>query len=188
MQQEIKRNDVTLWNVTMNSDRHRQENTWTAERLQRASYKDLGSPSEVEDRFLQHLLCADYSCRSALDVLLMSSSSTTRDFSLEVDAFELLLSDCVLGTLLLKFPSTLLPILENAIVRAQKVLQAQKHDEGDTTFTSVKGDKGDGKGLPATRVHGRRKDCPAFWHGGSHFASANVRKCKNLQVHGKGWM
>lgn len=160
MQQEIKRNDVTLWNVTMISDRHRQENAWTAERLQRASYKDLGSPSEVEDRFLQHLLCADYSCRSALDVLLMSSSSTTRDFSLEVDAFELLLSDCVLGTLLLKFPSTLLPILENAIVRAQKVLQAQKHDEGDTTFTSVKGDKGDGKGLPATRVHARLVHLP----------------------------
>ena len=144
----------------MNDERHEERDIWTAERLQRASYKDLGSPSEVEDRFLRHLLSADYSCRSALDVLLMSSSSTTRDFSLEIDAFELLLSDCVLGTLLLKFASTLLPILENSIVRAQKVLQAQKQEEGDTSLTSIKGDKGDGKGLPASRVHARLVHLP----------------------------
>jgi DNA replicative helicase MCM subunit Mcm2 (Cdc46/Mcm family) len=136
-----------------------ESDTWTAEKLQRASYKDLGSPSEVEDRFRKHLLSVD-SCRSALDVLLTSSSSTTRDFSLEIDAFELLLSDCVLGQLLLRFPSTLLPILENAIVRAQKVLQGQRQEEGDTTPTSVKGDKGDGKGLPASRVHARLVHLP----------------------------
>lgn len=133
--------------------------TWTAEKLQRASYKDLGSPSEVEDRFMKHLLSVD-SCRSALDVLLTSSSSTTRDFSLEIDAFELLLSDCVLGQLLLRFPSTLLPILENAIVRAQKVMQGQRQEEGDYVRTSVKGDKGDGRGLPASRVHARLVHLP----------------------------
>ena len=29
---------------------------WTAERLARASYKDSGSPAQVEERFLRHLL------------------------------------------------------------------------------------------------------------------------------------
>jgi DNA replicative helicase MCM subunit Mcm2 (Cdc46/Mcm family) len=132
---------------------------WTAEKLQRASYKDLGSPTEVEDRFLQHLLSVE-SCRSALDVLLNSSSSTTRDFSLEIDAFELLLKDTVLGSLLLRFPSTLLPILENAIVRAQKFLQNQRQEEGDNTPTSIKGEKGDSKGNAASRVHARLVHLP----------------------------
>lgn len=144
-----------------NNDSHHHNDTqdWTAEKLQRASYKDLGSPSQVEDRFLQHLLAVE-PCRSALDVLLTSSSSTTRDFSLEIDAFELLLRDCVLGQLLLRFPSTLIPILENAIVRAQKVLQNQRQEEGDTTPTSIKGDKGDGKGIAASRVHARLVHLP----------------------------
>ena len=138
-----------------------EEERWTAERLSRASYKDLGSPAEVEARFLRHLLSLD-SCRLALQILLTSTSSTTRDFSLEIDAFDLLEADAVLGHLLLRFPSTLVPILENAIVQAQKELQKQleQDEEQDIPPMIVKGDKGNGKGLPATRVHARLVHLP----------------------------
>jgi DNA replicative helicase MCM subunit Mcm2 (Cdc46/Mcm family) len=143
----------------MASQQSEEEESWTAERLCRASYKDLGTPSEVETRFLGHLLSLD-SCRSALEVLLTSTSTTTRDYSLEIDAFDLLEADAVLGHLLLRFPSTLVPILENAIVQAQKELQKRLDEEGDTTPKLVKGDKGNGKGLPATRVHARLVHLP----------------------------
>ena len=135
------------------------EERWTAERLCRASYKDLGSPAEVESRFLHHLLSVD-SCRDSLRVLLTSKSKTTRDYSLEVDAFVLLEADPVLGHLLLRFPSTLKPLLENAIVQAQKELRRQAQEQGDSTEYSIKGDKGDGKNLQASRVHARLVHLP----------------------------
>ncbi|KAL3944000.1 MAG: hypothetical protein SGBAC_001910 [Bacillariaceae sp.] len=141
-----------------------EDDGWTAEKLQRATYKDLGSPSQVEDRFLRHLLSP--CCQSAIDILLTSQSTTTRDFSLEIDAFELLLADCVLGQMLLKYPSTLLPLLENSIVRAQKVLKRQREDEQlnddrdddgndsvDCPPMSVKGDQ-------SSRVHARLVHLP----------------------------
>src|SRR3569623_2028382 len=81
---------------------------WTAERLQQASYKDLGSPSQVEERFYHHLLTSP-SCREALDVLLRESSTTTRDYSITIDSFDLLEADPILGHLMLKYPATLLP-------------------------------------------------------------------------------
>jgi len=83
---------------------------WTAERLFRASYKDLGSPGEVTERFYRHLLQSE-TCRHSLLVLLQESSATTRDYSITVDAFDLLQADPVLGQLLLRYPSTLLPCL-----------------------------------------------------------------------------
>ncbi|CAJ1969660.1 unnamed protein product [Cylindrotheca closterium] len=146
---------------------------WTAEKLQRANYKDLGSPSEVENRFLQHLLSPQNSCRAAITVLLTAQSTTTRDFSLEIDAFELLLADCVLGQMLLKYPSTLLRILENSIVRAQKVLKAEHeqqeldNDSDDDNSVennssrpmSVKGDQ-QSSGAQSTRVHARLVHLP----------------------------
>jgi DNA replicative helicase MCM subunit Mcm2 (Cdc46/Mcm family) len=145
-----------------------EQEQWTAERLCRASYKDLGSPAEVESRFLRHLLSLE-SCRESLQVLLTSTSATTRDYSLEIDAFDLLEADPVLGHLLLRYPSTLLPLLENAIVQAQnelqRQLQEQPQQDNDTRPTApttflIKGDKGDGKGLPATRVHARLVHLP----------------------------
>lgn len=136
-----------------------QEEAWTAERLIRASYKDLGSPAQVEDRFFRHLL---KSCRSDLELLLSANSGTTRDYSLELDMFDLCWSDAVLGQLLLKYPSTLLPLLENAIVQAQKYLLQQEEEgatqqqqQGGGRCWTVKGDKGNAKGIPATRVHAR---------------------------------
>ena len=139
-----------------NKCQEREEPEWTAERLCRSSYNALGSPSEVENRFFQHLLSLP-SCRTSLEALLAANSTTTRDFSLEIDAFDLLEEDPVLGHLLLRFPSTLQELLENAIVRAQRELcrqLADNHPESAMAMT-VKGDKGRGKGLPATRVHAR---------------------------------
>lgn len=130
------------------------EERWTAERLCRASYKDLGSPPEVEQRFVRHLLSSP-TCRSSLQVLLSSESKTTRDYSLEIDVFDLIQADPVLGHLLMRFPATLLPLLENAVVSAQKEMQRELREEGNAATGLVKGDKGDGKALPMTRVHAR---------------------------------
>ena len=151
-----------------------QPQPWTAERLSRASYKDLGSPHEVEQRFLNHLLSLE-TCRQDLWVLLTASSITTRDYSLEIDTFDLLQADPVLGHLLLRFPSTLLPLLENAIVLAQKQIQLEQHQHHFDSDnhprpqpTSVKGDKainrsnkkGGGSKVQATRVHARLVHLP----------------------------
>lgn len=134
------------------------------------------SPTQVTARFQRHLLT---SCRSSLHTLLQTSSSTTRDYSLEVDAFDLLEADPVLGHMLLKFPNTLMKCLEDAIVEAQRELKRQLQHEAavaedgghlaataaaaaaaaqaDTIRLTIKGDKGnnDGKVLAATRVHAR---------------------------------
>ena len=139
---------------------------WTAERLVRASYKDLGTPAQVEERFYRHLLLHS---QIDLELLLSANSTTTRDYSLELDMFDLCWEDVVLGQLLLKYPSTLLSLLENAIVRAQKQILKQIQDgtvhpqtkapyvEGAWT---VKGDRGNSKGVPATRVHARLVHLP----------------------------
>lgn len=134
--------------------------SWTAERLVRASYKDLGSPAEVEARFYRHLLQCS---QTDLELLLSANSTTTRDYSLELDMFDLCWEDAVLGQLLLKYPSTLLPLLENAIVRAQKHILQQIQQGAITAQTrpyvegswTIKGDRSNSKGVPATRVHAR---------------------------------
>ena len=130
-----------------------------AENLCKASYQDLGTPSEVEQLFRAYLL-ASASCRIALRQLLEASSQVTRDYALEIDAFDLLHRQPVVGHLLLKFPQTLLSLLEKAIVTAQQDLQRQwQHDTAadddekeeqmqGTGSLTVKGDHG-------TRVHAR---------------------------------
>lgn len=127
---------------------------WSAERLIHASYKDLGTPAQVEERFFRHLLKC---CRPDLEILLSANSATTRDYSLELDMFDLCWEDAVLGQLLLKYPSTLLPLLENAIVQAQKHLLLGNQQNPSW---AVKGDKGTAKGVPATRVHARLVHLP----------------------------
>ncbi|KAL3918499.1 MAG: hypothetical protein SGILL_004207 [Bacillariaceae sp.] len=107
---------------------------WKAERLWTASYSDLGSPQEVEKRFKNHLLSLT-SSRKALHALLTSpESSNCRHYSLDVDVFEILEADPVLGHLMIKFPGTLLPLLEKSIVVAQRELKQQletKDCDGD---------------------------------------------------------
>mmetsp|Transcript_50811 Transcript_50811/g.59344 ORF Transcript_50811/g.59344 Transcript_50811/m.59344 type:complete len:189 (+) Transcript_50811:62-628(+) len=95
--------------------------SWTAHRLISSTYKDLGSPSEVELRFRKHLLKSD-KCIQRLSFLLHLKPKTTRDFSFEVDCLDLMNSDNILGTMLIKYPTVLLPVLENAIVEAQRDL------------------------------------------------------------------
>jgi DNA replicative helicase MCM subunit Mcm2 (Cdc46/Mcm family) len=114
------------------TEHHQQQDQteWTAERLVHASYKDLGSPAQVEERFLHHLLSSE-TCRHSLEVLLTESSTTTRDYSITVDAFDLLEEDPVLGHLLLRYPATLLPLLENAVVGAQGELARELQEKAD---------------------------------------------------------
>ena len=131
---------------------------WSVERLSRADYKELGSPENVEQRFLKHLL-ANPNCRNSLRILLMSSSTTSRDYSLEIDAFDLLEADPVLGHLLLKFPSILSSLLENAIVAAQQELQRQiaaetETNNGNSTHVDTKNTPVV-KGHNGSRVHAR---------------------------------
>ena len=77
---------------------HHQQSTnpkWTADRLCRASYQDIEeSETLLIQRFKRHLLKR---CRSGIYSLLVDQNQTTRDFSLEVDAFDLLEDDPVLG-------------------------------------------------------------------------------------------
>jgi DNA replicative helicase MCM subunit Mcm2 (Cdc46/Mcm family) len=168
------------------ANEHEQESQkeWTAERLLHASYKDLGSPAQVEERFFHHLLSSE-TCRRSLQVLLTESSTTTRDYSITVDTFDLMEADPILGHLLLRYPATLLPLLENAVVGAQGELARELHereqrggadDEAQSQSQSqdgsvpqvpiklppmmVKGCKSDGNGSAATRVHARLVHLP----------------------------
>ncbi len=124
-----------------------QNDDWPASKLSQASYKDLGSPAVVEDRFYRLLMQSEF-CEKGLIGLLESSSMSCRDYSMEIDAFELLRDDPVLGFMLLKYPSTLLPILERAIVSAQHEILNQS-EEANTWV--VKGDTS----ASVTRVHAR---------------------------------
>ena len=67
--------------------------------------------------------------RSDLVRLLQESSATTRDYSVAVDAFDLMQAEPVLGFLLIGYPQTLLPLLDSAIVWAQHELVRQRHEE-----------------------------------------------------------
>lgn len=139
-------------------ERITKDQRWTAERLCQASYQALGTPMEVQEMFKKYLLSIP-SCTSSLEVLLAAQSDTTRDYSLEIDAFDLFEVDPVLGHLLLKYPNTLVPLLEKAIGDAQKVLKKQledrerllAEDKGTTTPVVVR----TVKGKSGSRVHAR---------------------------------
>jgi DNA replicative helicase MCM subunit Mcm2 (Cdc46/Mcm family) len=139
---------------------------WTAERLSQASYKDLGSPESVEERFYLHLVTSPQ-CVEALRRLLRESSATTRDYSITVDAFDLLHADPVLGHLLLQYPATLLPLLERAVVRAQEDLlkqfrraESSATADADTNNTTENTNMMMVKGGNMTRVHARLVHLP----------------------------
>jgi len=126
-------------------------NKYTAENLCRASYQDLGTPAEVNGLFKDYLL-SSFSCRSSLEVLLASGSQVTRDFSLEIDAFDLFEKEPVLGHLLLKFPNTLLPILEKAIIEAQKDLKKELEENENTQANAVLSEANNSKAAVITRI------------------------------------
>ena len=155
-------------------------NRWTAERLWQASYKDLGSPAVVEERFLRHLL---NNCQSSIENLLRESSTTTKDYSITIDAFDFLQADPVLGHLTLRYPATLLPLLEAAVVRAQRVClqrklqnEEQGNNENDESQSwRVKGEKSGGD---LTRVHARLVHLPPTHHNHTHLG--NILQAANV--------
>ena len=138
---------------------------WTATKLAEATYKDLGNPSEVEERFVRHLLLQHYGRHNIQQLLQQESSMTSRDYSMSVDAFDLLRADPVLGFMLIRYPATLLPVLERAIVRAQEQLYTEltaaatlsqpSTAPAQPPFLSVKGGV-----ATATRVHARLVHLP----------------------------
>ena len=133
-----------------------QQDHWPAAKLVQASYRDLGSPQHVEDRFVRHLLGPCH--REELKSLLQDASRSSRDYSMRVDMFDLIRADPVLGFLVLRYPSTLLPLLESAIVRAQQTICDTANEEGatDGPHYAVKGAAGlNGGSGGATRVHAR---------------------------------
>ena len=162
--------------LSNNLNSNSSESNWTPQRLLSSSYKDLGTPHSVRQRFLDYLLFHSPSSLSALLSLLYRQVGKTGvcDYSLEIDALELLHHDLVLGTMLLKYPSTLLGLLEEAMVLAQRELSkrliefqsllptalaaaAASSSTGASTGasvaaaaaeTSIKGDNG-------TRIHAR---------------------------------
>jgi DNA helicase MCM9 len=145
-------------------DEGAQPQIWTAERLRHASYKDLGLPDEIEERFYKHL-CSSETCVKSIQMLLNETSVTTRDYSITIDAFDLLYNDSILGHLLLKYPATLLRLLENSVVRAQREMLArieQQHEDNDNdnaTALLVKGDRADGA---TSRIHARLENLPPY--------------------------
>lgn len=101
-------------------------NLQTVKQLLSSSYKQLGTPQEVGYEFLDFLLTSPR-CLTSLQSIaqsLVASNSVVpkKDCSLEVDAFELCNGpkSSHLGNMLLRFPATLLPLLEEAILEALK--------------------------------------------------------------------
>ena len=136
------------------------QHVWTPERLHTASYKDLGSPDHVEDRFYRHLVSSSTSFQ-ALKLLLEESSNTSRDYSISLDAFDLLNKDPILGNLLLRYPATLLPLLEKAVVRAQHEL-VQRLSQEDGKLDRTLAPHASVKGGNATRIHARLVNLPPY--------------------------
>lgn len=154
--------------------RDEEEVVWRAENLMRASYKDLGTPHQVQDRFMRYLLKTN-TTKEALKHLFISSSSTTRDYSLEIDTFDLIQQDTVLGCLVLRFPTTLLPLLEKSIVMAQH----QLFTGDDQLVGTVKGDTT----VSMSRVHARLIHLPPTCTKSSlnHMEAADVGKIWQVQ-------
>ena len=65
------------------------EQDWSPHRLLSSNFKSLGTPPQVGARFL-HILLTSPKYLSALLDLLQTQPGATKDFSLEVDAFELI--------------------------------------------------------------------------------------------------
>jgi len=94
---------------------------WTPQRLISSAYKDLGSPQIVASKFKSHLLTSNRCLASLLNILFIETGKTgVHDYSLQIDMHDFLQSDPVLGNMLLRHPAVLLPLLEDAIVDAQR--------------------------------------------------------------------
>ena len=121
------------------------ERGWSPHRLLSSDFKSLGTPPQVGARFL-HLLLRSSPYLSALLDLLRTQPGATKDFSLEVDALELIQRDPVLGNMLLRFPATLLPLLEDAIVEAQRIIKRRAEADVLPRLLLMTGRNGNGGG------------------------------------------
>lgn len=110
----------------MSSSRH---SRFGAEELLSSTYRSLGTPPEVGHRFLDFLLSNHRTSLTLTKLVLRAMDEDTDeaahrsgDAALEIDAFELIQFDATLGHMLLRHPSTLLPLLEDGAVEAQREL------------------------------------------------------------------
>lgn len=140
---------------------------WSPERLYQASLKDL-RPGDVQERFYRHLMSSP-ACIESIERLLSESNSNSRDYSITIDSFDLLNSDPILGPMLLRFPTTLLPFLKDAVVMAQREILKQLQEEHGPNKASianmyVKGENGSGgsSGVSMTRLHARLVHLPPY--------------------------
>ena len=144
----------------------RPERGWSAHRLLTSNFKALGTPPQVGNRFLNLLLTSPAYLSRLVDLLTGNGgqldTTATKDFSLEVDAFGLIQRDPVLGNMLLRFPATLLPLLEDAIVEAQRIIRrrAEADGRGDIAKMVVKGEGGESSSGGLTRIHARLTHLP----------------------------
>lgn len=169
----------------------------SASQLLSSDYKDLGSPAQVKQQFEQYLLSSSQCLSSLLSILDLEIGKTGKhDFSLYIDMHDLIHFDPVLGNLLLRYPATLLPLLEESIVSAQsRILDCLVHNvcpsaSGDVNYTATAATGGGAtvksmteafknrlekatiKGQNGTRVHARLVHLPP--HGSNHKSSLST--------------
>ena len=122
----------------------------SASLLLSSSYKDLGSPPQVGARFLRFLLHNDRTLAALRKMAIPGLTASVEDaggerpipaseddgelgggpgrgrndddVSLEINAYDLIAHDAELGHMLLRFPSTLLTLLEDAAAEARLTL------------------------------------------------------------------
>mmetsp|Transcript_15773 Transcript_15773/g.22529 ORF Transcript_15773/g.22529 Transcript_15773/m.22529 type:complete len:791 (-) Transcript_15773:2048-4420(-) len=140
---------------TMRNNEHEEEQPWTASKLTSASYKDLGLPEHVSDRFLSFLLSSERCLSLILNVVRSGpSKSLSTHFSIEINVFELMQHDNVMATMLLRYPFALLGLLEEAIVRAQRiVIEQYALVASNLPIATVKGDQNTPTKIHARLVH-----------------------------------
>jgi len=113
-----------------------------------------------------HLLNSSSCLESILQILSADPGKTgVHDFSLELDAHEFILSDPLLGNMILLHPAALLPLLEDAIVESQRQvcsrLRLTRHlGEKFRSFLPFPPDEPFIKGEKNTRVHARLVHLP----------------------------
>ncbi len=120
-------------------------------RLLSSSYKVFKHPADVGDRFVAFLLRNERTMSAlhghVLADHLPGSQGPNNDSkkqqsravaSIEIDAFQLISLDPVLGNLTLRYPDTLLELLEDATIEARKVLRGRMVVALDNSLKQMK--------------------------------------------------
>lgn len=135
------------------------------------THRDLGTPTQVGERFLRIFLDSPHYHRALME-LLQADPSLAKDFSLEIDMTELSQRDPELGIVLLRCPSTLLRLLEDVIVEAQNAVKSKAESQMLSDLApqphpmnlTVKGEKGsrsgDAANITPNRIHARLTHLP----------------------------